>query len=106
LHYTPNEKCAEILTSWQVKLFQVKLKHDIDKCEINLINECIHVYIIYISEYATKLMKTLCDEVVREPQKFAKVLEGINVPPPLASKYEHPDKEEAVSKWIKRFNLP
>ncbi|KAG0718807.1 hypothetical protein GWK47_051738 [Chionoecetes opilio] len=56
--------------------------------------------------YASKLMETLCDETVREPQKFAEVQKNVNIPPPLASQFDHPDREEAVSKLLKRFNLP
>ncbi|XP_064637203.1 uncharacterized protein LOC135493645 [Lineus longissimus] len=55
-------------------------------------------------KYLTDLTEKLCDEVVCDPARFGKVLDDINVPPPLATKYVRPNKQEAVANWSKRFN--
>ncbi|KAG0713607.1 hypothetical protein GWK47_015842 [Chionoecetes opilio] len=76
------------------------------KCQHDEIDESEHKKKWIKPAYASKLMEILCDEAVREPQKFAEIQKNVNIPPPLASQFDHPDREEAVSKLLKRFNLP
>ncbi|KAG1661146.1 hypothetical protein GQR58_021581 [Nymphon striatum] len=109
LHWCANTPDPEVkLAQW---LSIINHMHNIHEGHGDIFPKCTHAYMNDSHRkkkwlnpfYATSLMKTLCDDVVSNGKEYSKVLEGITIPPPLASMYDHPDKKEAIANWSTRY---
>ncbi len=49
-------------------------------------------------------MKTLCDEVIVNSDPFQQEMASVVAPEPMCKRYEHPDRENAIAQYCKRFN--
>ena len=78
-------------------------------CSLNFLQSWLpcsqHMFIFFfLSDYCDQLFEILFNSVICTPAAREENLTAVNVPPSLCSKFERPDKAEAVQRLQKRFH--
>lgn len=59
---------------------------------------------LYCTEYVDDLLDLIFDKVFVDPAPYVDDVLRIPIPPALCAEYDRPEKEEAISSRVSRFN--